>query len=114
VSSLKSVSIPPKIECSRCRKSLPHAKYSTKQLTNVRYQIKTGGDYKNINCQGCTGPQVVEVQCMMCNKTKGLEKFAKSQRARPDNAVCLNLLSDVLWAKDVTEMLRLHHRTGQS
>lgn len=35
----------------------------------------------------CTGGQVVELHCCMCDKTKGLDKFSKAQRRNPDKAV---------------------------
>lgn len=30
---------------------------------------------------------MVELECFMCNETKGLEEFAKAQRSKPDHAV---------------------------
>jgi DNA repair protein RAD7 len=78
-----------KIKCGRCQKNLPQVKYSIKQLTDARWQIKNSGKmYKAINCQSCTGQQKVEIECTMCGKTKGLEDFAKSQRSKPDTAKC--------------------------
>jgi DNA repair protein RAD7 len=86
---LKGVVLPEKIKCGRCSKNLPQAKYSIKQLTDARWQVKNVGRInKSINCQPCTGQRVVEVECTMCGKTKGLEDFAKSQRSKPDTAKC--------------------------
>jgi DNA repair protein RAD7 len=86
---LKGVPLPEKVRCGRCHKNLPQAKYSTKQLTDARWQVKNQGRIeKPINCHHCTGQQKVEVECIMCGKTKGLDEFAKSQRAKPDTAKC--------------------------
>ena len=85
------MAIPAKIKCGRCSKNLPHTKYSTKQLTDLRYQISQGvREPKPINCHSCTGNQLVEIECTMCHKTKGLEEFAKCQR-KPDTAVWRSL-----------------------
>jgi hypothetical protein len=87
--SLKGIALPAKIKCGRCQKNLPQVKFSMKQLTDARWQIKNSSKvYKPINCHNCTGQQVVEVECTMCGKTKGLEDFAKSQRRNPDTAKC--------------------------
>ncbi|EUC43316.1 hypothetical protein COCMIDRAFT_38734 [Bipolaris oryzae ATCC 44560] len=89
IESLKGIALPAKIKCGRCQKNLPQAKFSSKQLTDARRQIKASSQInKSINCQNCTGRQVVEVECTMCGKTKGLEDFAKSQRRNPDTAKC--------------------------
>jgi DNA repair protein RAD7 len=81
------IAIPDKIRCGSCRKNFGQAKYSTKQLTDLRYHIKTTGAVTAVRCRTCTGAPIVEIECMMCHKTKGLEEFAKSQARKPDNAV---------------------------
>jgi hypothetical protein len=94
---LKGIPVPPKIKCGRCQKNLPPTKYSTKQLTDLRYQIHhTGRQTGAINCQPCTGQQIVEIECTVCHKTQGLEAFARSQRSKPDDAVRPTLCSDPL------------------
>jgi DNA repair protein RAD7 len=101
---LKGIPLPIKIKCGRCQKNLPQAKYSTKQLTDARWQIKNSAKiYKAINCQACTGQQKVEVECTMCGKTKGLEEFAKSQRAKPDTAKCFKCIEAQLADEAVDE-----------
>ena len=40
-----------------------------------------------IDCVLCTPGQVVDLTCGMCDRTMGLDKFAKAQRRDPDNAV---------------------------
>ncbi|KAL5116011.1 UV-damaged DNA-binding protein rad7 [Pleosporales sp. CAS-2024a] len=89
INDLMNVELPPRIKCGRCDVGLPPAKYSTKQLTDLRFHFKTQGNYdKRINCQKCTGQPIVEIECIMCHKTKGILDFAKSQRTKPDDAKC--------------------------
>lgn len=40
-------------------------------------------------CRTCVGNQTVELTCMSCDKVKGLDEFAKSQRHNPDTAVSI-------------------------
>ncbi|EAT85278.2 hypothetical protein SNOG_07812 [Parastagonospora nodorum SN15] len=62
-----------------------------RQLTDLRWQVRTAGNYTQpINCRRCTGEPLVEIECFMCHKTKGLEEFAKSQRCSPDHAWSAN------------------------
>jgi DNA repair protein RAD7 len=115
VRSLTGVPIAAKIKCGRCRKNLPQTKYSTKQLTDLRYQIKHQGRCtKAINCQPCTGNQVVEIECTMCHKTKGLEEFAKCQRNKPDTAVSKMMVDDAAYADIVAEMFQVYRRPSHS
>ncbi|CBX92935.1 hypothetical protein IAQ61_008672 [Plenodomus lingam] len=86
---VKGVPLPPKIKCGRCQSHLVPARFSSKQLTDARYQIlKQGRITQLVNCMKCTGQQIVELECTSCGRTKGLEEFAKSQRNKPDTAVC--------------------------
>jgi len=103
------VAIPDRIKCGRCEKNLPQARYSTKQLTDLRWQIKTNGRCTQpIICRRCTGEPLVEIECFMCHKTKGLEEFAKSQRCRPDHAVCETLIHGCIGTDAMIAMLQLH------
>ncbi|KAL6705565.1 hypothetical protein ACN47E_006682 [Coniothyrium glycines] len=95
--SLKSIALPEKIKCGRCSKNLGQARYSSKQLDDARFNIKTHGSItKPINCQRCTGQQIVELECNMCGKTKGLEAFAKTQAKNPDTAKCFKCMEEQL------------------
>ncbi|RAQ99979.1 dna repair protein rad7 [Stemphylium lycopersici] len=97
IDRLKGIALPVKLKCGRCRKNLPQARFSSKQLTDARWQISQSSNiYKAINCVSCTGQQVVEVECTMCGKTKGLEDFAKSQRCKPDTAKCFKCVEQQL------------------
>ncbi len=42
---------------------------------------------KYIPCSKCTGHQVTEMECYMCDTVYDLDKFAKNQRKTPDAAV---------------------------
>ncbi|KAH7398634.1 Stc1 domain-containing protein [Phaeosphaeria sp. MPI-PUGE-AT-0046c] len=103
IESLKGILIPAKIKCGRCSKNLPQVKYSTKQLTDFCYQVKTQGRItKDINCHNCSGgAQVVELECTMCHKTKGQEDFARSQWAKPDTARCFKCTDNLVKQKPI-------------
>ncbi|KAF1851643.1 uncharacterized protein K460DRAFT_38780 [Cucurbitaria berberidis CBS 394.84] len=90
IDRLQGIPLPEKIRCGRCLKNLnSQAKYSVKQLTEARAQIKNFGRMnKAINCRKCMGEKATEIECTVCNKTKGLEEFANSQRNKPDTARC--------------------------
>lgn len=87
---LRRVPLPLRLKCDMCERNYNAANFSQKQLTDVRYQISTMGKItKNPKCFKCTGHQLVELECYMCHKTKGLEAFAKSQRSNPEEAVSI-------------------------
>jgi DNA repair protein RAD7 len=90
IDKLQGVPLPPKVQCDRCRKHMMFTRFSIKQLTDYRYQIKNNVRNPHLpKCQKCAGGhQVVEIECTMCHKTKGMEEFAKSQRNVADTAVC--------------------------
>jgi hypothetical protein len=87
---LKGVPMPPKLKCSRCDKYKGHTAFSEKQLNDARMSFRNRTTY-NIRCGPCNGGQLVEIECCYCGKTKGLDEFAKSQRTKPDSAVCSSL-----------------------
>ncbi|KAF2655278.1 hypothetical protein K491DRAFT_716363 [Lophiostoma macrostomum CBS 122681] len=87
---LDAIALPQKIKCGRCNMFRGQPNYSTRQLRDARMKIYEKGQqavYK-ISCNKCTGQPLVELECSMCNKTKGLEDFAKNQRNKPDSAEC--------------------------
>ncbi|KAF2689110.1 hypothetical protein K458DRAFT_383773 [Lentithecium fluviatile CBS 122367] len=88
--SLEGVPLPEKIKCDRCRHFKSQKNFSNRSLHDARRAIQQHGPHAKykINCQQCTGRQIVELRCSMCNKTKGLEDFAKSQRAKLSDAEC--------------------------
>jgi hypothetical protein len=62
--------------------------FSHRQLTDARKAIKERKTYK-IRCRPCCGEVIIELECTICNVVKGVEAFAKVQRAKPDTAVCM-------------------------
>lgn len=64
-----------------------HAQYSENQKNNVRWQISKGvTNPKAPICNNCNVTHIDELQCIDCDKWKGLEEYAKSRRV-PDEAV---------------------------
>ncbi|CAI6265092.1 unnamed protein product [Periconia digitata] len=103
--ALEGIPLPEKIKCARCNNFLTQKKFSNTQLAHARTQIKNHGrnvTYQ-INCQSCTGVQVVEIQCVACCKTKGLEEFAKSQRRDVDKATCYACVDEQLAVDPIDE-----------
>lgn len=77
--------------CCECNKTRPIRFFSEKQLRLLREgivsrQVKdpTGSWVK---CNDCTGKQVTELQCSICSKWMGLERFAKAQRRNGEHSV---------------------------
>ncbi|KAF1999068.1 hypothetical protein P154DRAFT_233533 [Amniculicola lignicola CBS 123094] len=91
IARLANVALPDKLKCDRCSKYKNHQGFSQKQLTDARAAVLGRRSYK-INCRPCTGAQIVEIECMMCLRTKGLEEFAKVQRTKPDQAKCMECM----------------------
>lgn len=58
-----------------------------------------------ICCMQCTTRQVVELNCHMCDKDKGIDKFFKAQRRNPDEAV-----SSLTGCSNVKISTDRHHR----
>lgn len=96
-----------RLKCDRCNKNKGQSAFSNKQLTDARYAIKNHGQvapYK-IKCMPCTGNQPIEIECSVCNITKGLEEFAKSQRKRIDTAECFKCTEKRLDVDPVNEQV---------
>jgi hypothetical protein len=51
---------------------------------------------------------IVEIECIMCHKTKGLECFAKSQRANSDTAVSSYYYLSLTYTDNGPEMLQVY------
>lgn len=85
-----------RLKCGRCNKWKGETNFSNKQLGNLRIKVAkfgnaaTSASDAGLVCRLCTGGQVVEKECAMCGKTKGLEEFAKVQRTRGDDAVSMH------------------------
>ncbi|KAF2017262.1 hypothetical protein BU24DRAFT_147018 [Aaosphaeria arxii CBS 175.79] len=87
---LAAVKLPPKLKCYRCEVWRTENSYSEKQKNIARESILYKGQSSppNLVCNRCNGGPLVELECTSCNVTKGLEDFAKSQRAVADHAKC--------------------------
>ena len=77
-------------ECNKVKNTT--VAFSEKQQNDLRnglasgqVPVKTGKAW--ITCRDCIGTQHTEMQCVVCERFKGLDGFAKSQRRNPDNAV---------------------------
>ncbi|KAF2029090.1 hypothetical protein EK21DRAFT_113312 [Setomelanomma holmii] len=101
---LRHIPLPPKIECGRCNKYRAQSRFSEKQKTDARWYFdKYGSIAQPILCLNCTGARVMEIECTYCNKTKGLEEFAKSQRARADDAQCYQCTEELVTRRPVND-----------
>lgn len=74
--------------------------FSKRQLDVLRHAIVVNGNKAlNLNgpgyakCRTCAGTQNAEMTCIICDKTKSLDDFAKNQRHNPDTAVSFQLPS---------------------
>ncbi|KAF9698346.1 hypothetical protein EKO04_003645 [Ascochyta lentis] len=89
---LRRVALPAKLKCSMCSRNLSQITFSEKQLSDVRWQLSRPAPLNRIDtnpkCVKCSGQRVVEIECVMCHETKGLEAYAKVQRRKPDDATC--------------------------
>ncbi|KAH7090178.1 Stc1 domain-containing protein [Paraphoma chrysanthemicola] len=104
ISRLRTIQLLPKVKCGRCDRNLPLARFSEKQLTDARYQVLHYGDIqKPISCQNCTGAQITEIECTFCFKWKGLEDFAKSQRANANTARCFKCTDEQVTRQPIKE-----------
>ncbi|KAL1999186.1 hypothetical protein VTN02DRAFT_4932 [Thermoascus thermophilus] len=84
--------------------------FSKRQLDVLRHAIVVNGNKAlNLNgpgyakCRTCVGAQSAEMTCIICDKTKSLDNFARSQRRNPDTARCLNCVQDDLDADPILE-----------
>ena len=84
-----------RIKCVGCKKIKNKDSYSQKQLNDLAWKISSKGNVPVqtalIKCRLCTGQQVTELKCSICNEVKGLDGFSKAQRRNPDGAVRVSL-----------------------
>ncbi|KAI4126446.1 MAG: hypothetical protein LQ347_004970 [Umbilicaria vellea] len=78
-------------------------------LSDLRYKIFTFGPINGtgpayVKCRICTGQQVNEMTCVVCDKVKDLDGFSKAQRRTPDTARCLECVRDHLSVEPGLEM----------
>ncbi|MCJ1280803.1 hypothetical protein MMC26_000120 [Xylographa opegraphella] len=90
---MKSVVIPEKLRCLSCKTVKSNQMFSNKQLQDLKFKhlqygpvSLTGPGY--IKCRQCTGQQVTEMECTVCDEVKPLSEFGKNHRREPDKARC--------------------------
>ncbi|MCJ1246286.1 hypothetical protein MMC30_003492 [Trapelia coarctata] len=96
-SKVKAVAVPDKISCMVCKKWKANSQYSNKQLADYRFKMLQSGNPKSngsvgVKCRICTGQQVTELTCSICDDVKPLIEFGKNHRRDPDNARCIKCI----------------------
>ncbi|KAL4781617.1 Stc1 domain-containing protein [Aspergillus varians] len=91
---LESVPLPDKVKCKTCKKYRNPNAYSKRQLDIFRNAAVVEGSRAlkagYAICRGCTGGQVMELRCSVCDQVKGLDDFAINQRKEHEFARCLD------------------------
>ncbi|EAW14164.1 uncharacterized protein ACLA_071970 [Aspergillus clavatus NRRL 1] len=90
-----------------------------RQLEALRHAILAQGQRvalvkNNTKCRICTRNQTVELRCCVCDKIKGLDDFAKTQRQDRDTARCMNCVQSHAEAAPVLEEHKLLTETEPS
>ncbi|KAL5051507.1 hypothetical protein BDW71DRAFT_54930 [Aspergillus fruticulosus] len=90
---LETVPLPDKLKCKTCKKFRNINTYSKRQLDIFRNAFVVQGQRAltagHATCRGCTGGQVMELRCCVCDQVKGLDDFAMNQRKEHEFARCL-------------------------
>ncbi|KAL6235210.1 hypothetical protein BDW75DRAFT_240378 [Aspergillus navahoensis] len=88
-----SESIKRQLKCKTCKKFRNINTYSKRQLDIFRNAFVMHGQQAltagHATCRGCTGGQVMELRCCVCDQVKGLDDFAVRQRKEHEFARCL-------------------------
>ncbi|KAE8355307.1 Stc1 domain-containing protein [Aspergillus coremiiformis] len=100
------------VKCITCKKMRMHSTYSKRQLDVLRNAMVVQGDRAlmgpgHAKCRECVGGQTVELRCIICDKTKSLEEFAKAQRHDRDLARCLTCVQNHTETDPVIEEQKL-------
>ncbi|OGM44867.1 hypothetical protein ABOM_006086 [Aspergillus bombycis] len=109
---LERVVIPDRVKCMTCNKMRMQSAYSKRQLDALRNAIVVKGGRAltgrgHAKCRECVGGQTVELRCVICDETKGLEEFAKNQRHDRDHARCLACVQNHTETEPVLEEQKL-------
>ncbi|OJJ32436.1 hypothetical protein ASPWEDRAFT_44552 [Aspergillus wentii DTO 134E9] len=102
-----------RVKCDTCKKVRMQSAFSKRQLDSLRNAIVLKGTKAlaisghGAKCRQCVGGQTVELKCCICDKIKGLDEFAKSQRQNRDSARCLNCVQNHAEADPVLEEHKL-------
>ncbi|PLB40183.1 uncharacterized protein BDW47DRAFT_123697 [Aspergillus candidus] len=89
---LDNVNIPERVKCKICKKVRLQSSFSKRQLDILRNAMVVQGQSNAVTgpghatCRECSGNPVVELRCVICDKVKGLDEFAKNQRHDRDTA----------------------------
>ncbi|KAI9799295.1 MAG: hypothetical protein M1833_004173 [Piccolia ochrophora] len=82
-----------RIKCIICNKTRNKNAYSQRQLNDLAYKVVRGGQVNAsralIKCRQCTGAQVTEMMCIVCEEVMALDSFSRNQRRTPETARCL-------------------------
>ncbi|KAL5003531.1 Stc1 domain-containing protein [Aspergillus recurvatus] len=82
-----------RLKCKTCKKFRNINTYSKRQLDIFRNAFVVQGQRAltagYATCLGCTGGQVMELRCCVCDQVKGLDDFAMNQRKEHEFARCL-------------------------
>lgn len=81
-----------RIKCNSCEKNLLAVRFSEtmkkKYMDSLsRHQRNSRVGIKYPRCVECAGGNIQELKCVMCDATKSLDHFARTQRRKPDDAV---------------------------
>ncbi|BCS26533.1 uncharacterized protein APUU_51244S [Aspergillus puulaauensis] len=108
---LEGVTLPEKIKCKICKKYRNAHAYSKRQLDIFRNARVVQGQRANnagyAACRNCTGGQVMELRCCICDQIKGLDDFAINQRKEHELARCIDCVQGHKESDPVVEDKRL-------
>ncbi|MCJ1389602.1 hypothetical protein MMC18_002459 [Xylographa bjoerkii] len=73
--------------------------FSNKQLQDLKFKHLQYGNISlsgpgYIKCRNCTGQQVTEMECTVCDEVKPLSEFGKNHRREPDKARCRSCIDE--------------------
>ncbi|OJJ59016.1 hypothetical protein ASPSYDRAFT_89737 [Aspergillus sydowii CBS 593.65] len=115
---LEGVTLPEKIKCKICKKYRNAHAYSKRQLDIFRHARVVEGQRANnvgyASCRNCTGGQVMELRCCVCDQIKGLDDFAINQRKEHELARCLDCVQGHKEADPVVDENKLLTDDGLS
>ncbi|OBZ90262.1 hypothetical protein A0J61_01679 [Choanephora cucurbitarum] len=99
---------PKTLRCVFCDTDKPLESFSQTQIAKATFNPYAPPSFNNkkktISCKKCTASQTTHLTCMLCSKTKPLDKFAKSQRRNQEKARCMQCIKkreeEDVWASE--------------
>ncbi|KXT08806.1 hypothetical protein AC579_8271 [Pseudocercospora musae] len=81
------------IKCNRCNIVKKVTAFAKNRIPDLQAAARNRSGFNAtktgvIACMQCSPQQVTELTCHMCDETKSLDKFPKTQRRTPDEAMC--------------------------